>query len=196
MAGSEPDRRQVALSELRACAQRLGRSPSMREFAADPRTTLHPQAIAKLWGAGGWNAAKQQAGLEVRRRVSDQEMLDGIARLAGELGRPPRARDINADRRLPSVSLYLERFDGLADVHRRAGVSDDCAQAELDEMVGQGVELYADLGRLPSWSDWVHARRDEPQLISEWRIYRRFGGAEGAWSLFCYVVLEAAQADR
>src|SRR2546426_11112778 len=30
------------LAELRACAERLGRSPPMREFAADPRTRRHP----------------------------------------------------------------------------------------------------------------------------------------------------------
>ena len=30
------------LDELRACAKRLGRSPTMREFEADPGTTVHP----------------------------------------------------------------------------------------------------------------------------------------------------------
>src|SRR5439155_26590468 len=30
------------LTELRASAERLGRSPTMREFAADTATTVHP----------------------------------------------------------------------------------------------------------------------------------------------------------
>ena len=34
------------LAELRACAERLGKSPTMREFATDPVTTAHPQTTA------------------------------------------------------------------------------------------------------------------------------------------------------
>src|SRR6478672_8711199 len=33
------------LEELNACAKRLGRSPTMREFEADPETTVHPQTV-------------------------------------------------------------------------------------------------------------------------------------------------------
>ena len=31
--------------QLQASAERLGRSPSMREFAADPETSVHPQTV-------------------------------------------------------------------------------------------------------------------------------------------------------
>ena len=37
------------LAELRACAERLGRSPTMREFAADPETSVHPQTVTGRW---------------------------------------------------------------------------------------------------------------------------------------------------
>ena len=33
------------LTELRESAERLGRSPTMREFAADRETTVHPQTV-------------------------------------------------------------------------------------------------------------------------------------------------------
>src|ERR1700675_2864893 len=33
------------LAELRACADRLRRSPSMREFSMDPESTVHPQTV-------------------------------------------------------------------------------------------------------------------------------------------------------
>ena len=42
-----------------ACAERLGRSPTMREFASDPETTVHPQTIVDRFGT--WNAAKYAA---------------------------------------------------------------------------------------------------------------------------------------
>ena len=45
------------LAELRASAERLGRSPTMREFAADEQTTVHPQTVIEHFGS--WNAAKR-----------------------------------------------------------------------------------------------------------------------------------------
>src|SRR3979490_2015637 len=53
------------LAELRACAERLGRSPTMREFAADPETAVHPQTVIEHYGS--WNAAKRPAGPPPRR---------------------------------------------------------------------------------------------------------------------------------
>ena len=59
------------LTELRASAERLGRSPTMREFAADPDTTVHPQTVIGHFGS--WNAAKRQAGLVPRRFAAFHE---------------------------------------------------------------------------------------------------------------------------
>ena len=53
------------LAELAACAKRLGRSPTMREFASDPETSVHPQTVIEHFGT--WNAAKRAAGLVPRR---------------------------------------------------------------------------------------------------------------------------------
>src|SRR4051794_34685814 len=43
------------LDELRACAGRLKRSPTMREFTGDPETTVHPQTVIEHFGS--WNEA-------------------------------------------------------------------------------------------------------------------------------------------
>ena len=45
------------LAELRTSAERLGRSPTMREFAADEETTVHPQTVIEHFGS--WNKAKR-----------------------------------------------------------------------------------------------------------------------------------------
>ena len=48
------------LDELRASATRMGRSPTMREFAADAEASVHPQTVIEHFGT--WNAAKRAAG--------------------------------------------------------------------------------------------------------------------------------------
>src|ERR671931_872060 len=73
------------LEELRASAARLGRSPTMREFAADREASVHPQTVIEHFGT--WNAAKRAAGLTPRRFISREELLDQLRALAGELGR-------------------------------------------------------------------------------------------------------------
>ncbi len=48
------------LAELTKCAERLGRSPTIREFEADPQTRVHPQTVIERFGtlerrqAEGW----------------------------------------------------------------------------------------------------------------------------------------------
>src|SRR5579863_2884304 len=62
------------LAELRAHALRSGRSPTMKEFAADPEAGVHPQTVIEHFGT--WNAAKRAAGLVPRRYVTREELLD------------------------------------------------------------------------------------------------------------------------
>src|SRR5438045_4356310 len=84
------------LAELRASAERLGRSPTMREFAADAETTVHPQTVIEHFGS--WNQAKRAAGLVPRRFATRQELLELLRRLGEELGRVPTAKDVDARR--------------------------------------------------------------------------------------------------
>jgi hypothetical protein len=77
------------LSELRASAGRLGRSPTMREFAADSKTTVHPQTVIEHFGS--WNAAKREAGLVPRRFATREELVGLLHELGRELGRTPTA---------------------------------------------------------------------------------------------------------
>ena len=73
------------LEQLRASAERLGRSPTMREFAADPEAGMHPQTVIEHFGT--WNAAKRAAGLTPRRFISRDELLEQLRQLGEELGR-------------------------------------------------------------------------------------------------------------
>src|ERR1700687_5039258 len=128
------------LAELRAHASRVGRSPTMREFAADPETGVHPQTVIEHFGT--WNAAKRAAGLVPRRFATREELLEVLRQLGTELGRIPTARDLDERRgRLPSKSLYWHTFGSLATALREAGFDVAMGEARLDRAVEQGVRL-------------------------------------------------------
>jgi len=182
------------LEELRAAAVRLGRSPTMREFAADPEARLHPQTVIEHFGT--WNAAKRAAGLFPRRFHTRVELLEQLRRLGEELGRAPSARDLGERRRsLPSVSLYAHTFGSLANALREAGFEVLQGEERLERAIEQGAELAQSLGRLPKMADWAAARRANPAWLSEWQVYRLLDVSRGAWTAFQYLVRERLRED-
>lgn len=177
------------LDELRACAERLGRSPTMREFAADREATVHPQTVIEHFGS--WNAAKRRAGLIPRRFATREELLGLLRTLGEELGRPPTARDIEARRgSMPSKSLYWHTFGSLTQALREAGFDVPVGEERLERAVEQGVALARRLGRLPKFADWAEARATDEGLMTEWQVYRMFQSGRGAWATFQYLVAE------
>ena len=159
------------LEELRSSAQRLGRSPTMREFAADEHTTVHPQTVIEHFGS--WNAAKRRAGLVPRRFATRAELLRVLRELGDELGRPPTARDLDARRgSLPSKSLFWHTFGSLTEALRAAGFDVPVGEERLERAVEQGADLALALGRLPKFADWAAAHRADARLPSEWQVYR------------------------
>jgi hypothetical protein len=178
------------LAELRTCAERLGRSPTMREFAADPGTRVHPQTVIEHFGS--WNSAKREAGLVPRRFATREELLRLLRELGEELGRTPTARDIDLRRgAMPSKSLYWHTFGSLTKALREAGFDVPVGEERLERAVEQGVELARRLGRLPKFSDWAEARKSDDALLTEWQVYRMFDARRGAWSTFQFLVREA-----
>jgi hypothetical protein len=177
------------LEELAASAKRLGRSPTMREFAADPQTSVHPQTVIEHFGS--WNEAKRTAGLVPRRFATREELLELLKGLGEELGRIPTARDIEEHRgRMPSKSLYWHTFGSLANALREAGFDVPVGEEKLERALEQGVALARRLKRLPKFADWTAARREDESLLTEWQIYRMFEGRRGAWSTFQFLIRE------
>jgi hypothetical protein len=178
------------LGELRAAAERTGRSPTMREFAADEGTAIHPQTVIERFGS--WNAAKRQAGLVPRRGLSRADLVGLLRALGDELGRPPTARDLDEHRdRMPSKSLYWHTFGSLTEALREAGFDVPVGEERLERAVEQGVTLAQRLGRLPKFADWAEARKADDSLMTEWQVYRLFDARRGAWSAFQFLVREA-----
>ena len=177
------------LEQLRASATRLGRSPTMREFAADPEAGMHPQTVIEHFGT--WNAAKRAAGLTPRRFISREELLGQLRDLGDELGRPPTARDLDANRkRMASKSLIWHTFGSLSAALREAGFDVPVGDEKLERAVAQGAVLARSLGRLPKMADWKQARRTNPSLLSEWQVYRLVDIDAGPWAAFQFLVRE------
>jgi hypothetical protein len=141
------------LAELTGCAERLGRSPTMRELLADPDVRVHPHTVVERFGT--WNAAKRRAGLVPRRFATKQELLDQLTALGAELGRTPTGRDLDERReRLPSKSLYWHRFGSLAKALRAAGFDVPGRDERAERALEEAERLALRLGRLPRFADW------------------------------------------
>jgi hypothetical protein len=177
------------IEQLLDSARRLGRSPSMREFSADPETSVHPQTVIEHFGS--WNAAKRAAGLVPRRFATKEELLQLLRELGQRLGRTPTARDLDDHRRsMPSKSLYWHTFGSLTNALREAGFDVPVGEERLERAVDQGTALALDLGHLPKFQEWGAARRKDDSLLTEWQVYRMFDVRRGAWSTFQFLIRE------
>ncbi len=177
------------VEELKQCAARLGRSPTMKEFADDRGTTVHPQTVIEHFGT--WNAAKRRAGLVPRRFATREELLELLRVLGEKLGRVPTAKDIDANRgTMPSKSLYWHTFGSLTSALKEAGFDVPVGEERLERAVEQGIALAKRLGRLPKFADWAEARRADDSLMTEWQVYRMFDARRGAWSTFQFLIRE------
>ena len=163
------------LEELRASAERLGRSPTMKEFDADPEARIHPQTVIDHFGT--WNAAKRAAGLMPRRNATRSELLAQLRRLGEELGRTPTTQDIQKRRAsMPSASLYWHTFGSLTSALREAGFDVAVGEERLERALEQGAALARRLGRLPKFADWQEARRGDVSMLTEWQARRLVDG--------------------
>ena len=175
------------LDELRVSAAGLGRSPTMREFAADPEASVHPQTVIEHFGT--WNAAKRAAGLQPRRFISRDELLAQLRELGEELGRTPTVRDIEARRgRMASKSLIWHTFGSLAAALQEAGFDVPIGEERLERAIADGAVLARRLGHLPKMAEWKDARSRDAALLSEWQVYRMVDVHPGAWSAFQFLV--------
>jgi hypothetical protein len=177
------------LAELRASAVRLGRSPTMREFASDAEAAVHPQTVIEHFGT--WNAAKRAAGLRPRRYISREELVGQLRELGEELGRTPTVRDIEERRgRMASKSLIWHTFGSLAAALKEAGFDVPVGEERLERAIADGAALARQIGHLPKMAEWKDARARDATLLSEWQVYRMVDVQPGAWSAFQYLVRE------
>ena len=76
------------LAELQACATRIGRSPTMREFGADPQTKVHPQTVIERFGE--LESGQAASGADATAICDERGVGPGLRELGERLGRPRR----------------------------------------------------------------------------------------------------------
>jgi hypothetical protein len=183
--------REQLIEELRECALRLGQSPTMREFADDPETTVHPQTMVEHFGS--WNAAKREAGLLPRRMATRDELIGALKALGERLGRTPGPKDIEAARGLvPGKGVFVKEFGSVRDALSAAGFDAPSRDERMVRSVEHGAAFYLRTGRLPSFRDWERVRGGRDDLLTAWQIYRAFEETGGAWSAFQFAITESA----
>jgi Homing endonuclease associated repeat len=183
------------VEQLAACAKRLGRSPTMREFEDDPETTVHPQTVIQHFGS--WNKAKRAAGLVPRRFATRDDLIRLLRELGERLGRTPTARDLDEHRAsMPSKSLYWHTFGSLTAALREAGFDIPVGEERFERAIEQGTSLARKLRRLPKFADWAEARRGgDESMLTEWQVYRMLEPGPGAWSTFQFLVAERLRGE-
>ena len=186
--------REELLTVLRELGERLGRSPTMREFGDDPETTVHPQTVIEHFGT--WNKAKRAAGMVPRRFATREELLGLLQELGKRVGRVPTAKDLDANRGwMPSKSLYWHTFGSLTEALKEAGFDVPVGEERLERAIEQGTAMARRLGRLPKFNDWAAERKRDESLMTEWQVYRMFDARRGAWSTFQFLVRQRLLED-
>src|SRR5579884_1224287 len=117
----------------------------------------------------------------IRRRYTDEQILEALRASAERLGRSPTMKEFAAD---PHADMHpqtvIEHFGTWNAAKRAAGLmprrfaTREELEARLERAIGQGAELARVLGRLPKFGDWQAARRADPSLLTEWQVYRLF----------------------
>jgi hypothetical protein len=83
----------------------------------------------------------------------------------------------------------------LTNALREAGFDVPVGEERLERAIEQGADMARRLGRLPKFTDWAAARREDATLLTEWQVYRMFDARRGAWSTFQYLVRERLRED-
>ena len=147
--------------------------------------------------------AEFQAGL--RKRYTDEQILEELKASAERLGRSPTMREFAAD---PKTTVHpqtvIEHFGSWNAAKREAGLVPrrfatreellqllrGLGEERVERAVEQGVALARRLKRLPKFADWAEARQSDDSLFTEWQVYRMFDARRGAWATFQYLVRE------
>lgn len=136
---------------LRSAADRLGRTPSPREYAAIARPLAYPSLATVLNRSGGWLKAVASAGLRPRstatrprpRRWTEQACWDALRRAVDELGEIPGVvpyeRLAVGRRDLPSAATIRNRLGRWSSIAARLA-----AQRELAEQARVRTRSAAD----------------------------------------------------
>jgi len=142
------------VAALQSLAADLGRPPTRAEMETEGEYSATPYYRQ----FGSWPAALEHANLDpqYRQAIPDEELLAALTDLADELGRSPRAQEMDAQGPFSS-STYRRRFgswtDALLQTELSLATQADPTQIERTELLIDLFRLTHKLGRPPTQTD-------------------------------------------
>ncbi|MDP6626755.1 MAG: hypothetical protein QGG50_02550 [Methanopyri archaeon] len=161
------------IDALHQAAEVLGRRPTPKDLE---RTKDLPSTLTYQKRFGSWSNALRAAGFRPRRsHYTDDELLDDLHRLAGELGRVPTSEDLRGRKGYPNTGTYQARFGSWSGALERAGFASVVRYTD-DDLIDALRYVAKVLGRLPTADD-LRCRADLPAPAT---YYDHFGTWQNA----------------
>jgi len=113
--------REMLIQELKRIVQQLGRTPSAKEV----REMGGPSVTTFTRHFGSWTAALKELGLTPKaggHRYDDEELLDALRHLAGELGHAPSPSELRKRPDLPVPETFQNHFGTWNSVLKASGL--------------------------------------------------------------------------
>ena len=161
--------------QVRTLAKKLGRTPTKKEFDADPSTMSSSTTVIRF---GTWKNFLKKAGFEVDcPEYTSEELISQVQMLAKELGRPPIKKEFNDDPRVVKVNIVEKRFGSWTNFLKVAKVeSYRRSEHSSEELISQVQMLAKELGETPTMQEF----NDDPRVVKVNVVKKRFG----SWNEF------------
>ncbi|WP_050051545.1 homing endonuclease associated repeat-containing protein [Halostagnicola sp. A56] len=143
--------REDLIDELRRLADDLGHPPTTTEMNEQGEFS----ALTYNNRFGSWSEALAEIDLKAsrKRRVTDEELLEELTRLADELGRAPAANEMASDGEF-HYRTYSDRFGSWKEALEGAGIkASGDGEIPNETLLAELNRLADELGRTPTTTD-------------------------------------------
>ncbi|MFC7080301.1 homing endonuclease associated repeat-containing protein [Halorussus caseinilyticus] len=147
-----PDRE--LLAELQRLYTELGKPPTQRDMTERGQYSNRTYQLR----FGSWSNALQEAMLDTNDGISETELLREIERLADELGRAPKAAEMDERGEYAPVT-YHRRFGSWREALTEANLDGSRQNVSEEELLADLRNLADELGEAPTTED-VRERGD------------------------------------
>lgn len=164
------------IDEINRLAEELDKKPTLRDIKKHGKYSVFTYQTR----FGSWNRALNKAGFEPRRRgewnkITNQDLLDELKRLAEKLGEVPTAPEMN-DSGKYSVGTYVNRFGSWSAALDKVGFEyRNGGKIPTQELLDELRRFADELGEVPK----VQEMSNQGEYSAN-TYYRRFGSWNAA----------------
>ncbi len=111
----------------------------------------------------------------MRKKYTREQLIFFMKKLAKRLRSPPRAADMDKDKKMPSSSTYMKRFGSWNSALETAGLQANYRHGYIKkELISSLVQLSKELGRTPKTKDlkgrkWIASASTFRKYFGSWK---------------------------